>query len=170
MSQKADSAGEDSVLQYLAFSLAGEMYGIPLLGVKEIIEYGGVTPIPTMPAFIRGVINLRGRVVPVMDLSARFGEQPTAIGERTCIVILEQANEGRAQDMGVVVDSVNAVIDVNPADIEPPPTFGARLRVDFIQGMWKHQDRFVVVLDLARVLSVEEITRIAAQIQDRDTA
>jgi purine-binding chemotaxis protein CheW len=143
------------------------MYAIPLLGVKEIIEYGGVTPIPTMPEFIRGVINLRGRVVPVMDMSARFGEESTAIGERTCIVILEQDTEGKAQqDMGVVVDGVNAVIDVDLTDIEPPPTFGAKIRTDFILGMWRHEDRFVVVLDLAKVLSVEEITQIATLMQD----
>jgi len=170
MSQQTATAVEANVSQYLAFSLAGEMYAIPLLGVKEIIEYGGVTPIPTMPEFIRGVINLRGRVVPVMDMSARFGEAPTAIGERTCIVILEQDQEGRAQDMGVVVDSVNAVIDVDPADIEPPPSFGAKIRVDFILGMWRHEDRFVVVLDLAKVLSVDEITQIASAMQSRDAA
>ncbi len=157
---------ETTVLQYLAFSLAGEIYAIPLLGVKEIIEYGGVTPIPTMPDFVRGVINLRGLVVPVLDLSARFGEGRTQIGERTCIIIIEQ--EGRDQDMGVVVDGVNAVIDVAPEDIEPPPSFGAHLRVDFIHGMCKYQDRFVVVLGLAKVLSVDEITQIADSLQERD--
>jgi purine-binding chemotaxis protein CheW len=159
---------ETAILQCLVFSLSGEVYAISLLGVKEIIEFGGVTAIPTMPSFIRGVINLRGRVVPVMDLSARFGEGRTEIGERTCIVILEQ--EGSEQDMGVVVDSVNAVVDVNPTDIEPAPSFGARVRVDFIQGMWKYQDQFVVVLDLAKVLSVEEITQIVSLAQEQDAA
>lgn len=168
--EKADKAEEQDLRQYLAFSLAGEMYAIPLLGVKEIIEYGGITPIPTMPEFIHGVINLRGRVVPVMDLSSRFGEERTRIGERTCIVILEQNKDGREQDMGVVVDGVNAVVDIVAEDIEPPPSFGARIRVDFIQGMWKHQDRFVAILDLARVLSVEEITQIASTLQERDGA
>lgn len=170
MTQQADKAEEQKIRQYLAFSLVGEMYAIPLLGVKEIIEFGGITPIPTMPAFIRGVINLRGRVVPVMDLSARFGEANTEIGERTCIVILEQNTDGREQDMGVVVDSVNSVVDITSDDIEPPPTFGAKIRVDFIQGMWKFQDRFVVILDLAKVMSVEEITQIASQIQEQDIA
>lgn len=168
MAKESISNTEAAVKQYLAFSLNGEMFAIPLLGVKEIIEYGDVTHIPTMPEFIRGVINLRGRVVPVMDMSARFGEARTAIGERTCIIILEQ--DGRTQDMGVVVDSVNAVIDVDPSDIEPPPSFGTKIRVDFIQGMWKYQNRFVVVLDLTKVLSVEEITHITAMVQDRKAA
>lgn len=170
MTQLATVTEEQNVHQYLAFSLAGEMYAIPLLGVKEIIEYGGVTPIPTMPSFIRGVINLRGRVVPVMDLSSRFGENRTEVGERTCIVILEQNRDGREQDMGVVVDSVNAVVDIAADAIEPPPTFGAKIRVDFMQGMWKFQDRFVIILDLAKVLSVEEITQVATLIQEQDAA
>lgn len=164
-----NQAGLDAaVTQYLAFTLAGERYAMPLLGVKEIIEYGNVTPIPAMPAFILGVINLRGRVAPIIDLAARFGEEKTRIGERTCIVILEQ--KGRDQDMGVVVDSVNAVIDVPAGDMEPPPSFGVMTRSDFILGMWKYQDRFVVVLDLERVLSVEEITQMASQIQEREGA
>lgn len=166
--KERDRAEDRDILQYLMFSLAGEAYAIPLLGVKEIIEYGGVTPIPTMPEFILGVINLRGKVVPILDLSSRFGEATTAIGERTCIVILDQDHEGREQNMGVVVDSVNAVVDITADDIEPPPSFGARLRVDFIRGMWKRDGRFVVVLDLARVLSVEEIVQIAADLQARD--
>jgi purine-binding chemotaxis protein CheW len=168
MARDNPTTTETSILQCLVFSLAGEVYAISLLGVKEIIEFGGVTPIPTMPSFIHGVINLRGRVVPVMDMSARFGEGRTEISDRTCIVILEQ--EGSEQDMGVVVDSVNAVIDVNPADIEPAPSFGARIRVDFIQGMWKYQDQFVVVLDLAKVLSVNEITQIVSLAQEQDAA
>lgn len=167
--KQPDMVGTDEQVgmdQHLVFSLAGEMYAIKLLGVKEIIEYGNVTPIPTMPDFIRGVINLRGRVLPVMDLSARFGEGLTDIGDRTCIVVLEQKDSGREQDMGVVVDSVNAVVDIASGDLEPAPSFGARIRVDFIQGMWKHKDRFLVVLDLARVLSVEEIVQLAARMQD----
>lgn len=170
MAQANETAQDQDTRQYLAFSLRGEMYAIPLLGVREIIEHGGVTPIPTMPEFIRGVINLRGRVVPVMDLSARFGEEPTVIGERTCIVIIEQNMDGRDQDMGVVVDSVNAVVDIAAPDIEPPPNFGAKIRVDFIHGMWKYDTRFVIILNLVKVLSIEEITQIASAIQLEQTA
>lgn len=170
MAQANDKTQDQDTRQYLAFSLRGEMYAIPLLGVREIIEYSGVTPIPTMPEFIRGVINLRGRVVPVMDLSARFGEDATAIGDRTCIVIIEQSFDGRDQDMGVVVDSVNAVVDIAPGDIEPPPNFGAKIRVDFIQGMWKYDARFVIILHLAKVLSIDEITQIAGLMQEQTAA
>lgn len=170
MAQAIDKAQDQDTRQYLAFSLRGEMYAIPLLGVREIIEHGGLTPIPTMPEFIRGVINLRGRVVPVMDLCSRFGEEPTVIGDRTCIVIIEQNQEGREQDMGVVVDSVNAVVDIAAAEIEPPPNFGAKIRVDFIQGMWKYDGRFVIILNLAKVLSIDEITQIAGAIQEQVTA
>lgn len=166
MSKQTEQSGLDNE-QYLTFTLSGEMYAIPLLGVKEIIEYGGVTPIPTMPGFIRGVINLRGRVVPVVDLASRFGGQPVELTRRTCIVIVEVGNEGETQDMGVVVDSVSAVIDIPGADIEPPPAFGARIRVDFINGMWKAEGRFVIILNIARVLSVDEITQLAGLTQEQ---
>lgn len=152
--------------QYLTFNLSGEMYAIPLLGVKEIIEYGGVTPIPIMPTFIRGVINLRGRVVPVVDLASRFGGQPAELTRRTCIVIVEIGEPGEEQDMGVVVDSVSAVLDISGDDIEPPPAFGAKIRVDFIQGMWKASGRFVIVLNIGQVLSVGEITQLAELAQE----
>ncbi|EXJ13844.1 chemotaxis protein CheW [Imhoffiella purpurea] len=152
--------------QYLIFNLRGEPFAIPLLGVKEIIEYGSVTHIPNMPVFIRGVINLRGRVVPVIDLAARFGEPPTTVGERTCVVIVELQDEAGINDMGIVVDGVNAVSDIPASEIEPPPRFGAKIRVDFIQGMWKSQDRFVIVLDQARVLSIQEINQLAEMMED----
>lgn len=159
------AARQDSE-QYLTFNLGGEMYAIPLLGVKEIIEYGGVTPVPIMPGFIRGVINLRGRVVPVVDLSSRFGGKPVDVTRRTCIVIVEIGEAGAEQDMGIVVDSVSAVLDIPAEDIEPPPAFGAKIRVDFIQGMWKASGRFVIVLNIAQVLSVDEITNLAALAQE----
>lgn len=160
------AATHENSEQYLTFNLSGEMYAIPLLGVKEIIEYGGVTPIPIMPPFIRGVINLRGRVVPVVDLASRFGGQPAEVTRRTCIVIVEIGEPGESQDMGVVVDSVSAVIDIADTDIEPPPAFGAKIRVDFIQGMWKASGRFVIVLNIGQVLSVEEITQLAGLAQE----
>jgi purine-binding chemotaxis protein CheW len=167
MSKQTEQASLENE-QYLTFTLSNEMYAIPLLGVKEIIEYGGVTPIPTMPGFIRGVINLRGRVVPVVDLASRFGGQPVELTRRTCIVIVEVGSENETQDMGVVVDSVSAVIDIPGADIEPPPAFGAKIRVDFINGMWKAQGRFVVILNIGKVLSVDEITQLAGLAQNAD--
>ncbi|WLQ16040.1 chemotaxis protein CheW [Hahella aquimaris] len=152
--------------QYLTFMQSGDMYAIPLLGVKEIIEYGGITQIPTLPNFIRGVINLRGRVVPVIDLGCRFGKAEREVTRRTCIIIVEVGSGEENQDMGVIVDSVSAVIDIPIANIQPPPAFGAKIRVDFIQGMWKADDRFVIVMDIDRVMSVDEITNLAEALQE----
>jgi purine-binding chemotaxis protein CheW len=118
-----------------------------------------------MPAFIRGVINLRGAVVPVIDLTVRFGSTPATIGRRTCIVIVEmtQEVEGQSvrQDIGVIVDCVNEVLEIPAQDIEPPPGFGAKIRADFIQGMGKVAGKFVIILNVERVLSVDEMAMLA---------
>lgn len=143
--------------QFLTFLLRGEMFGIGILYIKEIIEYGHLTEIPMTPPTIRGVINLRGAVVPVIDLAARFGGSPSQIGRRTCIVIVEIEDGTQSQDIGLIVDAVNEVIEIPPADITPPPSFGARLRTDFIAGMGKVDGRFVVLLDIGQVLSMNEI-------------
>ncbi len=150
-------AVDNAPQQYLTFTLGGEMFAVAILNVKEIIEYGTVTEIPMMPGFIRGVINLRGAVVPVIDLSCRFGGKTTEVARRTCIVIVE-LNEGDIkQDIGVMVDAVSEVLEIAQAEIEPPPSFGAKIRTDFISGMGKVNGKFVILLDVARVLSVEEI-------------
>jgi len=148
-------------LQYLTFSLSGEMYGLRILNVKEIIEYGNLTEIPMMPAFIRGVINLRGAVVPVIDLSARFGGPASQIGRRTCIVIIELADGETRQDVGIVVDAVSEVIEIPGSEIEPAPAFGAKIRTDFIDGMGKVAGKFVILLNIQQVLSVEEMATLA---------
>lgn len=150
-------AVDDSPQQYLTFSLGGEVFALGILNVKEIIEFGNVTEIPMMPAFIRGVINLRGAVVPVIDLSARFGGKNSTVSRRTCIVIVEIESEDGKQDLGVIVDAVNEVLEIPRAEIEPPPAFGAKIRADFIQGMGKVDGRFVIILNVDRVLSTEEI-------------
>lgn len=147
--------------QYLTFQLGGEMYAVGILNVKEIIEYGQVTEIPMMPKVIRGVINLRGAVVPVVDLAARFGGTQTTVGRRTCIVIVELQSDGQRQDVGVVVDAVSEVIEIPASEIEPAPSFGARIRADFIDGMGKIGGRFVIILNTDRVLSVDEIATLA---------
>lgn len=148
--------------QYLTFMLAGETYAMAILGIKEIIEYRGVTDVPMMPAAVRGVINLRGAVVPVMDLQARFGRPASEITKRSCIVIVEVEHGGERQVIGAVVDAVNEVLEIPPADIEPAPSFGARIRSDFIQGMGKVRGRFVILLAAEQVLSIEEVAAIAA--------
>lgn len=143
--------------QYLTFMLGGEMFAIGILGIKEIIEYAGLTEVPMMPECIRGVINLRGAVVPVMDLSARFGKSMTDVTKKTCIIIVEVEAHGERQDMGVVVDAVNAVLEIPASEIEPPPAFGAKIRTDFIEGMGKVNGKFVILLNVNQVLSVDDI-------------
>ena len=162
MTQTPSSAGAATdPAQYLTFMLAQEQFAIGILGIKEIIEYQGVTEVPMMPACVRGVINLRGAVVPVVDLLARFGRPPCAATKRTCVVIVETESGGERQVMGLVVDAVNEVLDIPVADIEPPPSFGARIRSDFIHGVGKVRGKFVLLLDVERALAIEEIAGLA---------
>src|SRR6201996_1947276 len=123
--------------QYLTFTLGTELFASGILAIKEIIEYSSLTRVPMMPEYLRGVINLRGAVVPVADLPVRFGRKSSDVTKRTCIIIIEIESNGERQDVGVVVDSVDAVLDIPAADIEPAPAFGTRISTDFIQGMGK---------------------------------
>ena len=153
-------AGGEEQHQYLTFSLGGDMFAIGILHIKEIIEYGTLTTVPMMPEFIRGVLNLRGAVVPVVDLAVRFGRRRTEISRKTCIVIIEvQSGDGK-QDIGVIVDAVSEVLEIPLDEIEPAPSFGAKIRVDFVAGMGKLEGGFVIILDVDRVLSVDEIALI----------
>jgi purine-binding chemotaxis protein CheW len=147
--------------QFLTFLLGSEMFAMNILGIKEIIEYGSITSVPMMPEFIRGVINLRGAVVPVVDLSARFGRASSAVTRRSCIVIIETDSEGEKQDLGVVVDAVSEVLEIPASEIEPAPSFGAKIRADFISGMGKVKDKFVIILDADKVLSVNEMAMLS---------
>ncbi len=154
--------GSPDPTQYLTFMLAGEVFALGILAVKEIIEYHSLTVVPMMPDCVRGVINLRGAVVPVMDLLARFGRPSSEVTKRTCIVIVEvQTAEQESQVIGVIVDAVNEVLDIAPSDIEPAPAFGARIRTDFIHGMGKVKGKFVILLNADHVLSMGEITQLA---------
>ncbi len=153
----AAAAAASERQQYLTFSLSGETFGMNILTIKEIIEYGQLTEVPMMPAFIQGVINLRGSVVPVINLAVRFGKAEVPVGKRTCIVIIEAGTEEEPQDIGVVVDTVNAVLEIAAADIEPPPSFGARMRTEFIAGMAKVDQRFVILVNVQRVLSIDDM-------------
>ena len=150
-------------MQFLTFMLGGEMFGTGILAIKEIIEYSSLTEVPMMPASVRGVINLRGSVVPVIDLAVRFGRKPAAVTKRTCIVIVEISMNDTRQDVGVVVHAVNEVLEIAQEDIEPPPTFGTRIRTDFIHGMGKVNNRFVILLEANQVLSLDELAEIAEQ-------
>jgi purine-binding chemotaxis protein CheW len=154
--------------QYLTFMLGSEVFAIGILAIKEIIEYGSLTVVPMMPECIRGVINLRGAVVPVMDLSARFGKKAAEVSKRTCIVIVEIEADGEAQDVGVIVDAVNEVLDIPASEIEPAPAFGTKIRTDFIHGMGKVNGKFVILLDVNNVLSTDEmnaVTNVGGDVQ-----
>lgn len=156
-----------SVGQYLTFNSGGECYALGILAIKEIIEFGNITKIPMLPLFVRGVINLRGAVVPVIDLAARlYGEQLTA-GRRTCVVIVElETDEGKIE-LGVVVDAVNEVLELSAKDLAAAPNFGSRIRTDFIRQMARIQDRLVMILALERVLSVDEMAGLVALSQEK---
>ena len=147
---------------YLAFRLAGEVYAIDILRIREIIEYTAPTAVPMMPPTVRGVINLRGAVVPVIDLAVRFGLDPTGVGRRTCIVIVEVTHAGATHVLGLMVDGVNAVLEISRENVEPPPSFGTQANAEFIEGMARVDGRFVILLDIARVLSIDEMAAVSA--------
>ncbi|WP_374484738.1 chemotaxis protein CheW [Zoogloea sp.] len=167
---KAPVVVETSPAQYLTFLLGGEMFAVGILNIKEIIEYGTVTEIPMVPPFIRGVINLRGAVVPVIDLASRFGGKRSEVSRRTCIVIIELTENDERQDVGVVVDAVSEVLEIPASEIEPPPSFGAKIRADFIKGMGKVNGKFVILLEVEKVLSVDEIATLARVATDGGSA
>ncbi|NEX62319.1 chemotaxis protein CheW [Noviherbaspirillum galbum] len=152
----ADKLGKK---QFLTFMLSGEMHAISILNIKEIIEYGTLTTVPMMPDYVRGIINLRGAVVPVVDLAIRFGRSANEVTKRTCIVIMEVRGASGGQTVGLVVDSVNAVVDIPNSDIEPAPLFGAGIRRDFIEGMGKLNGKFVILVNVDHVLAEEELDR-----------
>ena len=155
------NADSSETHQYLTFTLHDEMFAVGILNVKEIIEYGDLTEIPMMPPFIRGVINLRGRVVPVIDLAARFGGKATEVGKRTCIIIVEVVAGEDRRELGIIVDAVSEVLEISPAEIEPPPSFGAKIRADFIAGMGKVDGKFVIILKIERTLSTDDLATLA---------
>lgn len=144
--------------QYLTFHLAGEEYAVGILQVKEIIAYGTLTTVPQTPPSIRGVINLRGSVVPVVDLALKFGLSASAVTNRTCIVIVEVNLDGEPTVMGIVADSVSQVVELSADDILPAPSFGTQVRMNFLQGMGKAGARFVLVLNIDKVLSSTELS------------
>lgn len=158
------SEADGTPQQYLTFQLSGEPYAVNIHSIREIIEYGALTTVPLMPESIRGVINLRGMVVPVVDLASRLGKPQTEITRRTCIVILElgafDSTSDSGQTLGMVVDAVSEVLEIATADIEPPPAFGSGIRSEFIAGMGKMNGGFVILLDAQRVLSVDEMAQL----------
>ncbi len=163
--QKKSSAVE-VIKQYLTFRIGNENYGLELSQTREIIEYSGITEVPLMPNFLRGVINLRGDVVPVIDLAVRLGRKPIEVQKRTCIIVVELQNNEQNHVLGLLADSVSEVIEMNDENIEDAPSFGANIRADFIQGIAKRDDEFVVLLDANSALSIRELAHLVeAQLQ-----
>lgn len=162
--KKAQSV--EVIKQYLTFRIGNEHYGLELSQTREIIEFSGITEVPLMPNFLRGVINLRGEVVPVIDLAVRLGRKSIEVQKRTCIIVVELQNNEQNHVLGLLVDSVSEVIDMKGDDIEDAPSFGANIRADFIQGIAKRDDEFVVLLDANSALSIRELAHLVeAQLQ-----
>ncbi len=142
--------------QYLSFHVAGTGYGLPILAVKEILQHEEPTRVPGAPASVRGVINVRGAVVPVLDLAVKFGRGETVPTNRTCILVVEAQPDGERLTLGVLADAVNEVLDLPPEAVEPPPAFGTGVRLDYLTGMGKVGKGFVLLLDVDRVVSASE--------------
>ncbi|MDP2903323.1 MAG: chemotaxis protein CheW [Methylovulum sp.] len=153
-------AAADQFQQYLTFLVGKDNFGINILDVKEIIEINNITRIPKTPDYIRGVINLRGNVVPVIDLSARLDRQRSEITKLSCIVLVEVDVHGEGQVIGALVDQVNEILDIADANILPAPDFGADMRTDFIQAMGRVDDNFIILLAINRILSIDELSQL----------
>ncbi len=150
--EKIDREGK-----YLTFSLAGEEYGIGILKIKEIIGMMPITPVPQTPEYVKGVMNLRGKVIPVIDLRRKFGMETLDFPERTCIIVVEIEGTSATMPMGIAVDSVSEVLHINDNDIQDTPTFGNDLKTDYLLGMAKMEGRVKILLNIDRVLTREEI-------------
>lgn len=147
-------------IQYLTFKISEEVFGLGILHIKEIIEYESITHVPMMPDYIPGVINLRGHVVPVLDLNYRFYKKTSELNRKTCIIITEIQLEKESIDVGLLVDSVNEVVDIPDDSIEDAPNFGNKIRLDFIAGLGKLESQFVIILKLDKILNLEEFQQI----------
>ena len=149
--------------QYLSFTLGDEVFAMDIRTVREIIQHATLTVVPLMPPFVRGVINLRGSVVPVIDLQSRFGRGRAVVGKKTCTIVFDASSEGEKLELGLLVDAVSEVITIPADQIEPPPQFGTTIRREFIQGLGKVHGDFIVILEPSRALDVDEMAAMAQQ-------
>jgi purine-binding chemotaxis protein CheW len=157
----ASATARAGTQQYLTFVLGGDSYAAGINSIREILEVPSLTRVPLVPAFVRGVINLRGSVVPVIDLAARLGLTSTAIDRRTCVAVVEDRGEGGSgQTLGVVIDSVQEILEIAEHEIEPAPSLGTRIDPAFMRGVAKVNGRLQVVLDFGRVLAPEELAQL----------
>lgn len=152
--------------KYLTFVLANEEYGLEILKVREIIGFMDVTAVPQMPEHVKGVINLRGQVIPVVDLRANFGMEVAETTEQTCIIVVEIDHAGQDISTGIVVDCVSEVLDISAEQIEEAPRFGSNVNTDFILGMGKVNDAVKILLDIDKVLSGDEMAQLASQVTE----
>lgn len=150
-------SADSAACQYLTFDLGSDEFALDIRSVREIIQFTTLTSVPMMPSFIRGVINLRGAVVPVIDLHCRFGRASAVVGKRTCIIIFETKRDDKDVTLGLMVDAVNVVMEIARENIEPPPEFGTTIHRNFIHGMGKVGAEFIVILDPDRAMDVEEM-------------
>ena len=157
-------------VQYLTFLTAGEEYAIGIVKVREIIEYEAVTTVPTTPNWIRGVTNLRGRVVPVVDLAVKFGLPASRISKFSCVIITEVIFQGENLTMGVLADSVSQVIDLSADEIEETPPFGTRVKTEYLLGMGALGKKFCLILDIDKVLSADELLAVTESVIDESAA
>ncbi len=160
----------DEPSQYLTFHVGEERYAISILDVKEIIEVGVMTRVPMTPDFIQGVINLRGNVVPVVDLAARLGRGRSDLSKRSCIVLVELESDNEGQTAGMLVDEVNEILEIPESDMQPAPEFGTDIRTEFIQRMGRVDDAFIVLLDINHVLSVSELAELMQRRKGRKSS
>jgi purine-binding chemotaxis protein CheW len=158
-------ATESLPTQYLTFQLREEVFAMDIRSVREIIQHAAMTVVPLMPGFVRGVINLRGQVVPVIDLQQRLGRTTSVIGKKTCVIVFDLSHDGEKVELGLLVDAVSEVIEIAPANIEPPPQFGASIQRDFILGMGKVGGEFIVILEPERALNIDDMAQLADQAQ-----
>ena len=169
--EELNRGGEANVQQYLTFMIGNEECAINLLKAREIIEYDVVTEVPKTPTWIRGVINLRGAVVPVVDLGLKFGMEKRPVTKTTCIVIVDGQMEEQSTLMGVMADAVSQVIDIAAGDVQEVPAFGARIQLDYLQGMARLGKKFVLLLDIGKVLSADEaqdLTTVATELSEAE--
>ena len=164
-SKSAAVAAVQSTAQYLTFLLADGVFAMDIATVREIIQHGQLTTVPLMPTFVRGVMNLRGAVVPVIDLQARLGKAATTVGKKTCVIIFDAQRDHERVELGLMVDAVSEVIEIPASEIEPPPQFGSAIKRDFIKGMGKVGGKFVIILDPERALDVDEMADLVERAQ-----
>lgn len=150
-------SGTDGAQQYLSFTVRGELMAISILDVKEIIEISDMTRVPMTSGNIRGVINLRGNVVPVVDLAYRLSGQASHLNRRSCIVLVETGDEDERQPMGMLVERVNEILDIPETQLQQTPDFGTDIAADYIASMARYGEDFIILLNIARVLNGEDL-------------